>query len=295
MAQRIVILSDTHLSAPGRGAGGAEALRPLWAGADRVVFNGDTVETRARRRAPEAERRLDELRELTAADGVELTLICGNHDPFVGELDWLELGGGAVVLTHGDVLHEAVSPWAEGAADVARDRNAILDGLTGEDRDRAEAELDEELAAAKRAAARKWRRRQMDRYRRARRGGLGRLWHRTRRLWLVFYFWSVMPRRAVRFAREHHPACRFFVFGHIHRPGVWIDRGALPGGGDRVVLNTGSFDVPRRPRAVVIGDGEVSFWKVRFDKKRGHRLAGRPRRRFPLGPAPPKPAPRDGR
>ncbi len=33
---------------PGRGAGSIEALRPLWDGMDRVIFNGDTAETRAK-------------------------------------------------------------------------------------------------------------------------------------------------------------------------------------------------------------------------------------------------------
>ncbi|MEM9882320.1 MAG: metallophosphoesterase [Planctomycetota bacterium] len=291
MPQRIVILSDTHLGAPGRGAGSVAALRPLWAGADRVVFNGDTAETRGRRHATEAERRIDELRRLTAEDGVELTLIAGNHDPFVGEHDWLELCGGAVVLTHGDVLHEAIAPWSEEAPQLARLRNSILDGLTGDARTRAEADLDEKLAAAKRASARQWRRDRFDGYRRSRQSPVGRWWQKARRLGSVLHYWTVMPRRAVRFARDHHPACRFFVFGHIHRPGVWIDRGARPDGGDRVVLNTGSFFLPRRPRAVVIEDGELIFRKVRFDKKQGHRLADRPSRRFPIGPTGPKPAP----
>ena len=47
--RRIVILSDTHLSDGRRGAGSAEALRPLWQGADRLILNGDTAEPRSPR------------------------------------------------------------------------------------------------------------------------------------------------------------------------------------------------------------------------------------------------------
>ena len=114
--RRIGILSDTHLSDGRRGAGSAEALRPLWQGADRLILNGDTAETRSPRTRDAAHQRLEELKQLTADDGVELTLIAGNHDPFVSELDWLELAGGAVVLNHDDILHPAVRTWDESVA-----------------------------------------------------------------------------------------------------------------------------------------------------------------------------------
>ncbi|MEO1236984.1 MAG: metallophosphoesterase, partial [Planctomycetota bacterium] len=152
---RTLILSDTHLAEPGRGAGSAAALRPLWAGFDRVVFNGDTAETRSPRHRDASHRAVDEIGRMTAEDGVALTVVAGNHDPFVSEIDWVELAGGAVLATHGDLLHPAVAPWADESHRLAEAADAALAEL-GEDRSSADAR---QLAeAAKRASARHWRR-----------------------------------------------------------------------------------------------------------------------------------------
>ena len=43
-SQRVVILSDTHIGKPGRGAPSAESLRPLWQKASRLILNGDVAE-----------------------------------------------------------------------------------------------------------------------------------------------------------------------------------------------------------------------------------------------------------
>lgn len=280
--RRIVILSDTHLSDGRRGAGSAEALRPLWQGADRLIFNGDTAEMRSPRTRDAAHQRLEELKQLTAADGVELTLIAGNHDPFVSESDWLELVGGAVVLTHGDILQPAVRPWAEAVAwlRAERDREAELDAkASAEPCDHDEpsaADFQEQLAATKRTAVRAWRRDNQARFEAAQLSQPVRWWRKAQRLSRVWFYWTVFPGRAHRFAEEEFPRAQFMVFGHIHNPGVWVEPNALGPGRDRVVINTGSFYLPPRPRAVVIEGRAVSFWKVRGNAKRGYRLAKAP-------------------
>lgn len=291
---RIVILSDTHMARPGRGAGSAEALRPLWAGASRVIFNGDTAETRSQRRYDQSMRRIDDLKRLAAADDVELTIIAGNHDPLVSDLDWVELAGGAVLVTHGDLLHPAIAPWADENNELETEyRRALAELKETPD----SADLRDKADAAKRASARHWRKQLTQRYQQSSRGPWRRWLIHFRKVALVLYYWTAMPRRAMRFADEHFPDCRFFVFGHIHRPGVWRDasaevknvaedfRGRGPFRGPfrgRVILNTGSFYMPRRPRAVVIEAGEISLYKIHFDRKHGHRLAPRPMRTFPL-------------
>ena len=284
---RTLILSDTHMQDPRRGAGSAEALRPLWQGFEQVVFNGDTAETRATRTRDLAKRRVDELRAAAEADGVKLTLIAGNHDPQVTDLDWLELCGGQIVLTHGDLLHPAIAPWSdeEGVLEAmrqqelqkqARDHHASTQTLS----------LEEKADATKRAAARHWRQTRQQEF--EQRSWFSHRLRQARTLGKVLYFWVEMPRRARRFARSEFPASRFFIFGHIHRPGVWIDHGSATQHDDasadhrRVILNTGSFHRPCRPRAVTIGDGEVAYWKITADRRRGHRLAESPSRRFGL-------------
>ena len=54
---RVRILSDLHLAHPASQIGSVESLRPLIAGADTVIFNGDTCEqTRVEWRKEGAER-----------------------------------------------------------------------------------------------------------------------------------------------------------------------------------------------------------------------------------------------
>jgi predicted phosphodiesterase len=269
---RTLILSDTHMAGNGQGAGSAAALRPLWHGMDRVIINGDTAETRNTRGQARALQRIADLRELAEADGVELTLIAGNHDPFVVDRDWLELHGGAVVLTHGDLLHPQIAPWSDGAEELATLRRQELEARAADPDAPA---LTEDAAATKHAAARHWRKVMQDRYTRRQTTWIGRRWRQVRTVWSVLYYWTVMPQRAKRFAAEHFPDCRFFLFGHIHRPGVWHD-------GDRVIINTGSFHLPRRPRAVILGPDELTFWKIEPDADGGHRLADQPLQRFRL-------------
>ena len=289
-AGRTLILSDTHMRESRRGAGSADALRPLWQGCRRVIFNGDTCETRAQRYRDTARQRLDELRAAADADGVELVLIAGNHDPFVTDRDWLELMDGRIVLTHGDLLHPAIAPWSDEDGVLASLRRQELQ-READDRGGSSAQLslEEKADATKRAAARHWRQQRQDAFEQRDRSWCHRRLRQAKTLGKVLYFWTEMPRRARRFADREFPDCRFFIFGHIHRPGVWIDDDpafarASADGPDparrRVILNTGSFHRPCRPRAVVLDDGGVTFWKIHADRKRGHGLADRPLRRF---------------
>jgi UDP-2,3-diacylglucosamine pyrophosphatase LpxH len=275
------------MASPGRGAGSVEALRPLWQGFDRVVFNGDTAETRARRSRDESQRRVEALREAASEDGVELTLIAGNHDPFVSEQDWVRLAGGAVLVTHGDLLHPAIAPWSEGAEELEALHDQALEHVAD---DPAGPDAEEQAEATKIAAARHWRQQLQAQFTRGDRTWLQRKFRQLRKAALVLYYWHVMPKRAHTFAAEHFPACRFFIFGHIHRPGVWPaapgrgDAGAADPGGRprRVVINTGSFHMPCRPRAVTLDGQAVCFFKIKTDRRNGHRLAPRPSRKFDL-------------
>ncbi|MEM8739095.1 MAG: metallophosphoesterase family protein [Planctomycetota bacterium] len=265
---RVVVLSDLHMGRVGRGAGSADAVRGLWRGAERVVLNGDTAETRNKRRRDEAHRRVEELKRAAAEDGVELVLVAGNHDPNVSEVDWVELCGGAVVATHGDILHLAVAPWSDVDGRLEGESREALAGLGATAQG---ADLATRAEAIKRASARHWRKTMQGRYEKRERGVAGRWAVKAQKASLVLYYWWAMPRRAMRFAEAEFSECAVFVFGHIHRPGVWVDRAAR-GGRGRVVLNTGAFRLPKRPRAVVIEGGEAAMYKVVGGAGRGFRL-----------------------
>lgn len=264
---RVVILSDTHLGKPGgRGAGSAEALRPLWRGADELILNGDTAEVTDAGCRVEAARQVVRLQELCDEDGVRLTLVSGNHDPLITDTRYLHLLGGEVFVTHGDALHPAISPWTGHAKDLERLHEDMFASL---DRD-AMRGIDGRLGASQHASAIQWDRfvEHPDdfppRWRKPFNAGC--------KIARVFWYWHTLPRRATDFADRFAPRCRFFVFGHIHRAGIWEFNG-------RVIINTGAYEFPARPRGVVIDGGELAVCRIERDGG-SYRFAAPPLRRW---------------
>src|SRR5690606_31110028 len=37
----------------------------------------------------------------------------------------------------------------------------------------------------------------------------------------AMWYWHTLPIAAARYAERYAPECRFFIFGHIHRAGIW--------------------------------------------------------------------------
>jgi predicted phosphodiesterase len=269
MTRRIVILSDLHLGRRHCAARSADALRPLWDGAAHLVINGDVAEVHHPRHWTDAARQTLRLFDLCESDRVELTLLSGNHDPFITDLRHLHLAGGLVFVTHGDVLHPAVSPWSPAGARMRAAHEAALAALEPEQR----GALESRLSATQHAAYAEWDQLQAlaDEARQSTvMGMLIRPWALVQ----VIAYWRAFPDLAAEFAARHTPAARFIVLGHTHRPGVWRI-------GDRMIINTGSFGFPGTPRAVIIEDGVLSVWRIRF-RRRAYRLAARPDRTFQL-------------
>ncbi|MBT8486625.1 MAG: metallophosphoesterase family protein [Phycisphaerae bacterium] len=251
-----LILSDLHLGRPHGSAGHADALRPLWAGVDRLIINGDTAEVhhpRHRRAAADETLRLCELCE---QDGVELTLLSGNHDPFLSDLRHLQLAGGAVFVTHGDVLHPAIAPWSPAAGRIRLRREAALASMGAEPRDRLAALLE----VSQHAAFAEWA--DLERLESEAAGSsvLGMLL-RPWALVATLRYWREFPDIADRFLTEHAPETRFALFGHTHHDGIWERNG-------RTIINTGSYGFPGRPLAVRLTDEMILVERVR--RRHGH-------------------------
>jgi predicted phosphodiesterase len=273
---RTIILSDTHLGRPRDTAGTPEELRPLWSGANRLIINGDVAELTDPRYRARAARMVCRLQDLCDADGVELIMLSGNHDPLLTDVRELDLAGGRVHLTHGDVLHPSISPWTTHADELAYWNRRALSMLGRRTRQKSSARLAAAQFAAARVAAAEGAATgeaadvlDDGRSRRARTVARGRA------LALALWSWQTTPRRAAAYLLEHRPQARFFVFGHLHRAGVWEFDG-------RVLINTGAYGAPVRPRAVVLEDGEVRVHPVIL-AAHGHSLSARPSTAYPLG------------
>ncbi len=266
----IRILSDLHFGDRASWVRSLLALQPLFAGADRIVFNGDSLETRSGpgRRRPDALRH--RFLEFVRREAPRSILLTGNHDADISELHCLDLLGGQMFVTHGEVFFDDLVPWSPQRPHLGacyRRQLALLDPRERES-------LEARLAACKRASAQevlpaephprhRWR----------------RTMHTVRKFWpprrtlAMMQAWHALPDRVAELMSRHRPGAHFAVVGHTHLPGVWT-RGNL------VVINTGSFCPPFGAYAVDVSPREVLVRRVRKFQGRFH--PGRVVARFAL-------------
>ena len=152
MNYRTGIISDTHLGVPGHGARSAEALRPIWQGADKIIMNGDVAELAHPKWRTAAAYAVMQIQELCERDGVELVLLSGNHDALIDDRRFLWLCNGQVFVTHGDLLHPAISPWSSYAPQLQAVHERALATLAGGEK----LDLSAKLAAVQHASQLKW-------------------------------------------------------------------------------------------------------------------------------------------
>lgn len=271
MPRRTVIISDTHLAGDGRGARSAKALRPLCQGADELVVNGDFAELSDPRWRGNAARQVLELTDLCEEEGVRLTFLSGNHDPLITDRRYLRLAGGEVFVTHGDMLHPAISPWVADAHKLRLLHNDALASLDPSQR----GGLDDQAMIVQHVSGQKWDHLASDTS--SRPGRLRRHAGHAAKCARVLWFWHRLPKLAAQFADRYAPEARYFVFGHFHRAGVWHI-------GGRTIINTGSFHAPQNPHAVVIEGETLALHRIRFDPA-GHSLVETPRKVFALSQA----------
>lgn len=269
MTRRTVILSDTHLAGNGQGAVSADALRPLWQGANELVMNGDLAELSDPKWRVDAARHIIRLQDLCESDGVRLTILSGNHDPLITDRRFLRLCHGEVFVTHGDMLHPAISPWTAHAKQLRELHASALQQLELTER----ANLDHQALAAAHASNLKWD--HVAEHGPVRYSKLAGKIEHARKVAKVLWFWHRLPKLAAGFAQRYAPDARFFIFGHIHRAGVWRF-------GHQTIINTGSYHCPRNPHAVIIQDQQLAVHRVNFDGLNGHTLMDTPRFTAPL-------------
>jgi predicted phosphodiesterase len=249
----IRILSDLHYGDRASRVRSLAALIPLFGGADRIVFNGDSLDTRippSSQRTPHLHRHFLEFIHQEVPGAILLT---GNHDADISDVHHLDLLGGIVFVTHGEILFEDLVPWSREQPEIGELYRQQLAALPAAERNRLEARLD----ACKRACV------QLRFVRDPQPRGP---WRRTmqtaatfwppRRTFAMIRAWRELPARVAAAVRCHRPRARFAIVGHTHLPGVWYQP-------DVVVINTGSFCPPFGGYAVDVSPEEVVVRRVR--------------------------------
>jgi len=258
MPHRTLIISDTHLGRPGTVT--AQALRPMWQGVDELVINGDSAEVQIPWLRGASVRELDRLEDLTRRDGVQLTLISGNHDAYLTDRRCLQLYEGRILVMHGDALHPAVAPWTPSAKSMRRLTERAIQALKPEDQNC----LKHRLAIAQHVGHSEF----LEEYVLSSRGE-GGIWKALRRPWevpLVLRYWKQEPDLADAFIQRYAPKTRFIILGHSHHAGVWQR-------GQRSIINTGAFTFPGKPWCVVIKDNQLSVERIHLQDKQYQRAA----------------------
>lgn len=256
-AHLIRIVSDVHYADRASRVRSLGQLRPLLEGVSSFVFNGDTLDTRPNKHASRTDELRREVLGFFGPVGAPVTFLTGNHDPDLSGLHALEFAGGKVLVTHGDVLFDAIVPWSSDAPEIRKKIITALALLP----DGHGSKLEGQLSAFRSVAATipQLHQAEKDPFRYAMRLAGDTVWPPHRAL-SIFKAWREAPVRAAELARRHRPKARFIVIGHTHRPGVWRTASGV------VVVNTGSFC---RPFGTMAADITADRLRVRRVDYRG--------------------------
>lgn len=235
-AGRLRIFSDLHFRDPRSTVQDLERFAPLLGDADRIVFNGDSIDTHV----PAQARHLGELRAFAGRGGRETIWLSGNHDPDISEQAELLLLDERLWITHGDVFFDTIAPWCHHAAELRRRFAAAAAPLAEAERHRVETRLrlHRQIVHAMPERAELSPDGPVASLRR-----LAQIVFPPRRPLEMLRAWAVTPRLVAAVARAQRPRAQVVVLGHTHYPGVWrvpVERGRPP----LVVVNTGSFTRP---------------------------------------------------
>ena len=243
----IIVISDLHLGQKGMVLAATE-LQPLIEVANTLIINGDAAELHVPAFAHQARQELDRLEELCRESGTTLLRLAGNHDPTDTVERYVIDRTNGILLTHGDVVAEAVAPWSD-AAHVMRHRHrAFLASLPEEQR----SSIDAQFWACREASIAEW-------------DALGdsgppstlfSTIARPRKLYNVLRFWRQQIPLMDAFANAFTPEARLILIGHSHRPRIKRFR-------DRLFVNTGCFGFPGYPLAGIFDEQGFRVERVR--------------------------------
>jgi predicted phosphodiesterase len=245
MREPVRILSDLHLGHKICRIEQVSALRPMIAGAGTVVFNGDTWQELAVPFRNRSTVMLDELQALCREEGAEAVFLSGNHDPGWPGPGWIELADGRIVITHGDALLAAGSPWKREILVSDKRVRALWDKYpaaahAAEARLSVAREIARDLCSVEYPTGRHL---------------LQRAWDAMippRRVLKMIEAWTTQGAVGAKFCADYFPQAEVLLIGHFHWSGCWLREG-------RRIINTGSFMAPGRAHWVEWNEGWLSW------------------------------------
>jgi UDP-2,3-diacylglucosamine pyrophosphatase LpxH len=193
-----------------------------------------------------------ELREICTEEGVAPLFVTGNHDPYADGPHYLDLLSKRVFVTHGDLLYQKISPWSR-ELEISRDAlEKVFADFANADLADLDTRLDLMLRArlALKAVAPP-----------VHGGPLGKLWTIFGEAWPprrpieILRVWLTAHRDAERVRSLYRPEASAMVYGHTHRPGLWIRNRAL-------YINTGGFLTFSRALVVEIQRNSIQVFRV---------------------------------
>lgn len=249
----IRIFSDLHYGDRASRLRSLTQLDPLLEDVDQLILNGDTFDTRPSSHPQQTARIAAEATTYFASCAPKVIHLTGNHDPDISVHHSLDLAGGHVFVTHGDIIFENVVPWG---CDTAYFTARIERDLAALD-EKSRLQLDSRLTVTRAACLGLPQGHQAEpnllKY--ALQVAADNLWPPQRSL-RILRAWRETPARAAAIAATHRPAARFMLIGHTHRPGVWTTSSGL------TVINTGSLSRPFGALAVDLTATQLNVRRI---------------------------------
>lgn len=275
MSGLIRIFSDLHYGDRSSRLRRLDQLRPLLDGVHRLVLNGDTLDTRPGPHPQITARARAEVGAFFTSCAPAVTLLTGNHDPDISDLDTLDLAHGQVFVTHGDIVFDNIVPWGRDAAVLEAHIARGLAALPVEQRSKLAPRLSVFRAAC--AALPQRHQSEPNPFKYAAKFAADTIWPPLRSFDII-RAWRETPARAAAIAATHRPTARFMLIGHTHRPFVW------PAPSGITIINTGALCRPFGAQAVDIAPGRLTVRQIEF--RAGEFHPGRIIAEFALAEAP---------
>jgi predicted phosphodiesterase len=265
------VISDLHFGDQATRVRQLAQLRPLLEGVSHLVLNGDALDTRPGPYPAHSAACRAEVLDFFPRAVPKVTFLTGNHDADLSPDHRLDLAGGQVFVTHGDIIFDTIVPWGRDAGMIGEKIAARLTALPGEQR----GDLDQRLAVWRQVAGSIPQRHQSEPH-----SLKYTLSFFADTLWPPWRFakiaqaWQEEAGRLVELVRRHRPRARYVIAGHLHRTQIRRDASGI------VTINTGSFCPPLGGYAVDLIAGRLIVRRV--ERRQGGFHAGAAVAEFPL-------------